>query len=363
MVFRNEIQIAGRRIGEEHPPFVVAEISGNHKGCLHRCLGLIHEAKYAGADAVKFQMYTADTMTLDSDHPDFVVSGTGNEWEGRKLYDLYEEAHTPWDWFPKIKAYCDAIGIIWLCSPFDLSAVDELEKLGCPAYKIASLENTDIRLIRHVARTGKPIIISTGSATTREMLEAVWAAEEEGNSQIVILKCLTDYPADPRSMNLGEVSAIKRRHGMVGLSDHSTSVIPGVVAVTLGASIIEKHLTVDREDGAIDSFFSLNPAEFGRSVSAYHSAYESLKTPHDPQRDGNKYADLRRSLYVVEDIRDGELFTEKNVRAIRPGHGLNTRHYDTIIGAKAVRDVAKGTPVSWDLTSITNLTEKEVDVN
>lgn len=360
-MFRNEIEIAGRKIGNEHSPFIVAEISGNHKQSPMRLQELIKAAKDAGADAVKFQTYTADTMTLDLDLPDFVVSGTGNEWEGRKLYDLYEEAHTPWRWFPNyIKDYCNHLGIIWFSSPFDLTAVDFLEDLDCPAYKIASLENTDLRLIRYVARKGKPVIISTGTATTEDILKAVWVCEEEGNDQVVVLKCNSDYPAKPVDMSLRDVSHIRNMIGLAGLSDHSLSSVPPVVSITLGACIIEKHITLDREDGGVASFFSLNPQEFKKMVKDCRDAKLSLTERSNSQTGTCQH--LKRSLYVSADIAKGEVFTKDNIKAVRPGRGVATKHYDTFIGLTATTDISAGTPLSFSHTTVSELSKKIVDI-
>jgi pseudaminic acid synthase len=342
--------IGGRTIGCGHPVYIVAELSANHNQDFDQAVRIIHAAKDAGADAVKIQTYTADTITLRSDKKYFKVAG-GTLWDGRSLHDLYQEAFTPWEWQPKLKEIADGLGMHLFSSAFDDSAVDFLEKMNVPAHKVASFELVDIGLIRKMASTGKPIILSTGMASEEEISEAVEAARGAGATQIALLKCTSAYPAPPEEANLLTIPALARRFNCpVGLSDHTMAVAVPVAAVALGASIIEKHLCLRRADGGPDAAFSLEPEEFKAMVEAVRTAEKALGTvqfsPGPREVNSRKF---RRSLFAVEDIRKGELFSKDNVRSIRPSDGLHPRHFNEVLGKRAACDVERGTPLNWSL--------------
>ena len=345
------ITIGPRAVGPAHPPFIIAEMSGNHNQSLERALEIVEEAAATGAHALKMQTYTADTMTLDVDGPDFRIDDPKSLWYGRSLYDLYEEAHTPWEWHAPLFARCRELGIIPFSTPFDASAVDFLEDLGAPAYKIASFENIDLPLIRRVAATGKPVILSTGMATPAELDEAVRAARDAGCNDLVLLKCTSTYPATPENTNISTIPHMRDLFGVqVGLSDHTLGVGVAVASVALGATVIEKHFTLSRADGGVDAAFSLEPEEMKTLVAETERAWRSLgRVQYGPTEKEKASLAFRRSLYVAKDMRAGEAFTEENLRAIRPGHGLPPKFYDTLLGKRVGKDVAKGTPVSWDL--------------
>lgn len=339
------VLIDGRAIGADHPPYIVAEMSGNHNGELERALRILDAAKAAGADAVKIQTYRADTITIDHTGPGFVVEG--GLWDGRRLFELYEEAHTPWDWHGPIFDYGRKIGITVFSSPFDTTAVDLLEELGVPAYKIASPELIDLPLIRYVAKTGKPIIMSTGMATLEEIGEAVDAAREAGATDIVVLHCTAAYPAPPEEANLSTIAKIARRFDVItGLSDHTMgTVVPGI-AIALGADMIEKHFTLDRSEGGVDSAFSLDTAELTELVRVARMARQTVGTPaFAPTKSEAIVLKNRRSLYVVAPIAKGETFTPQNLRSIRPGFGMKPKHYEAVLGRVATRDIAFGEPL------------------
>jgi pseudaminic acid synthase len=345
----SEITIVGRRVGSGSPVYVIAEISANHKQDFDHAIRIIHAAKDAGADAVKLQTYTADTITLRSDKECFRIAG-GTLWDGRTLHDLYQEAFTPWEWQPKLKAVADELGIHLFSSAFDHSAVDFLEKMNVPAHKVASFELVDIGLIRKMAGTGKPLIMSTGMASEEEISEAVEAARGAGATQIALLKCTSAYPAPPEESNLLTMPEIARRyHCPVGLSDHTMGIEVPLVAVALGASILEKHICLQRSDGGPDGAFSLEPQEFKAMVQAVRTAEKALGSiqfssgPHEAS--SRKF---RRSLFVVEDVKKGEVFTAQNVRSIRPSDGLHPRHLTEVLGKRAANDIERGTPLSWD---------------
>jgi N-acetylneuraminate synthase len=344
------IEISGRRIGSGYPAYLIAELSGNHNQNFDAAVELVRAAKEAGADAVKLQTYTADTLTIDSDKEYFRVGG-GTLWDGRTLYDLYDEAHTPWEWQPKLKKVADDIGIDLFSSPFDSTAVDYLEKMGVPAYKVASFEIVDLPLIEKIAGTGKPLIVSTGMATLGEIEDAVGAARNAGATQIALLKCTSAYPADPAEMNLRTIPDLAAALGVpVGLSDHTMGETVPVVAVTLGACIIEKHFTLSRSTPGPDSAFSLEPDEFKTMVEAVRTAEKaSGKIHYGAAPDEEKSRAFRRSLFAVTDVKAGEVFTPDNVRSIRPGHGLPPKHLKEVLGLRASRDIERGTPLSWDL--------------
>ncbi|WP_427109451.1 pseudaminic acid synthase [Lysinibacillus xylanilyticus] len=345
------IKIGHKEIGRHVKPFIIAEMSGNHNQSLERALHLVELAAEAGVDALKLQTYTPDTITLDVHTDEFFIQDDANLWKGNSLYNLYKEAYTPWEWHQRIFDKAKELGLLAFSSPFDETAVDFLETLNVPAYKIASFENVDIPLIRKVARTGKPIIISTGMATTAELDEAVRVAREEGNDQIVLLKCTSTYPATPVNSNLATIPHLRELFGTeIGLSDHTIGVGVSVAAVTLGASIIEKHFTTSRADGGVDSAFSMEPHELKMLVEETERAWQSLGKvsygPIDVEKDSTKF---RRSLYIGEDVKAGDILTIQNLRNVRPGLGLPTKYYDLVLGKAIKKDVAKGTPLSWDL--------------
>jgi pseudaminic acid synthase len=344
------IIIANRIVGDDVPPFVIAELSGNHNQSLDRALALVDAAAGAGAHGLKIQTYTADTMTLDIAEGAFCIDDPSSLWHGRTLYDLYDEAHTPWEWHGEIFDRARAHGMIPFSTPFDNSAVDFLETLDAPLYKIASFEVTDTPLIRRVAETGKPILISTGMASNEEIQRAVDAAIRTGNDQIVLLKCTSSYPATASDLNLLTIPAMRDHFGcLVGLSDHTVDNVSSIVSVALGATVIEKHMTLDRSEGGVDSAFSLEPEEFAALVHDSEVAW----TARGQVRFGVSAAEegslqFRRSLYCVRDVAQGELFTSENVRAIRPGFGLPPSDLDEVLGRSAVGDVARGTALSWE---------------
>jgi pseudaminic acid synthase len=343
------IQVAGRRIGVGYPPYVIAEISGNHKGDIKRAIRLIDAAKAAGADAVKLQTYTADTITINHDGPGFVIDG--GLWHGRRLYELYEEAHTPWAWHAELFAAAADRRITCFSSPFDPSAVDFLEKLGAPAYKIASFEIVDLPLIRHVASTKKPMIISTGMASQDEVAEALAAARGAGAVDVVLLHCVSGYPTPASEANLARIAALSRMHGCsVGLSDHTLGTDVAVAATALGAVVIEKHVTLARADGGPDAEFSLEPHEFASLVRSVRNAFDALGAENFGQTDCERGSRLlRRSLYAVADIAEGSQLTLQNVRSIRPGYGLPPKHLPEILGRRAKQAIARGTPLTKDM--------------
>ncbi len=344
------LTIGRRTVGHGNPVYTIAELSANHNQDFEKAVCIIEAAKNAGADAVKLQTYTPDTITLRSNNEQFRISG-GTLWDGRNLYELYGEAYTPWDWQPRLKKVANDLGLDLFSSPFDITAVDFLEEMNVPAYKLASLELVDLPLIEKMARTGKPLIMSTGMATVEEIEEAVRIARAAGATQIALLKCTSAYPAPPEEMNLRTIPELTRRFNVpVGLSDHTMGIAAPVAAVALGACIIEKHLTLSRSDPGPDSAFSLEPHEFKAMVDAVHVAEKALGEIHFGV--SPKEASIivyRRSLFVVQDMKQGEPFTTENVRSIRPGHGLHTRHLSEVLGQHAARDIDRGTPLSWDL--------------
>jgi len=343
------IEIAGRPIGAEHPPYVIAELSGNHNGDIERALKLIELAKQAGADAVKLQTYTADTITIDHSGPGFTIEG--GLWDGRKLYELYKLAHTPWDWHPILFEHARKVGITCFSSPFDPSAVDFLESLKAPAYKIASFEIIDTPLIRYAAKTGKPLIMSTGMAETDEIEDAVVAACSAGRDDVALLHCVSGYPTPVEEINLARIPALAAKHNCtVGLSDHTLGTEVAIVSVGLGATIIEKHFTLARADGGPDAAFSLEPQELAALVEGVRIAHAAVGREdygHAVSEQPNTI--FRRSLYVVQDIAAGAVLTNENVRSIRPGYGLAPKHLPDVLGRRARRAIARGTPMSFDL--------------
>ena len=346
----NSLQINQRIVGAGQPVYVIAEISANHNHEFEQAAKIVRAAKDAGADAVKLQTYTADTITLRSDQECFVVKG-GTLWDGKTLHNLYGEAFMPWEWQPKLKVIANELGMDLFSSAFDETAVDFLESMGVPAHKVASFELVDIPLIQKMASTGKPLIMSTGMASLEEIDEAVAAARGAGATQIALLKCTSAYPASPEEMNLRTIPYLAAHTGVpVGLSDHTMDVAVPVTAIALGACIIEKHLTLSRAVPGPDSAFSLEPSEFKAMVDAVRIAERSLGQARfgaSEKEEGSRL--FRRSLFVVADMKCGETFTEENVRSIRPGRGLHTRHLREVLGKPAAREIQRGTPLSWDL--------------
>jgi N-acetylneuraminate synthase len=343
--------IANRPVGPDAPPFIIAEMSGNHNRSLDRALQLVDAAADAGAHALKLQTYTADTITIDAHQNEFTIGDKGSLWAGKNLYKLYEEAHTPWDWHAAIFARAASRGMLAFSTPFDETAVDFLEGLGAPAYKIASFENVHLPLIRKVAATGKPMIISTGMASIAELDEAVRAARGAGCKDLVLLKCTSTYPASPENTNLATIPHMRALFGCeVGLSDHTMGVGASVAAVALGATVIEKHFTLRRADGGVDSAFSLEPDELKALVVETERAWAAMgRVSYGPTEAEKASLVFRRSLYVVEDMKAGEALTPDNLRAIRPGYGLAPKELDLVLGKRVNRDVPRGTPLAWDL--------------
>jgi pseudaminic acid synthase len=341
--------IGDRQIGPGRPVYIVAEMSANHGQDFAQAVRILHAATESGADAVKLQTYTPDTLTIDCAGDAFRIGGT--LWEGRTLYDLYAEAYTPWDWQPKLKEIAGQLGVDLFSTPFDTSAVDFLEAMGVPAYKVASFEIVDLPLIRRIARTGKPMILSTGMATLAEIDEAVRAARGAGATHIALLKCTSAYPASPEEMNLRTIPHLAEAFGVpVGLSDHTLGIAVPVAAVALGACIVEKHFTLSRRLQGPDSPFSLEPDEFRAMVVAMREAEQALGgVSYEATEKETESRAFRRSLFVVQDMRAGEPFTEQNLRSIRPGFGLHTRYLSEVLGRHARCDIERGTPLAWDL--------------
>jgi len=341
------VKIGTQLIGINHPPFIITEKSGNHNQSLERALEIVEAAARTGAHAIKLQTYTADTMTLDLKEREFFISDDKSPWKGQSLYDLYKIAHTPWDWHTPIFDHAKKLGLICFSTPFDDTSVDFLEKLGVPAYKIASFENTDTPLIQRVAATGKPLIISTGMASQEELDESVNAARQAGCKNLVLLKCTSTYPATPENSNLLTIPYLRDRYGCeVGLSDHTLGIGLAVASVALGATVIEKHFTLRRADGGVDSAFSMEPTEMKQLVEETARAWQSLGKAYIGPTEAEKSSiTFRRSLYIVKDLKAGDVLTKENVRAIRPGLGLPPKHLDQILGKFIKQDVPKGTPL------------------
>lgn len=347
----SEINICGRVIGKNYSPFVIAEMSGNHNQSLDRALEIIDAAATSGAHALKLQTYTADTMTLDLDKGDFFISDPSSLWKGMSLYKLYQQAHTPWEWHKPIFNRCRERGIICFSTPFDATSVDFLEELGVHCYKIASFENTDLSLIRKVAATGKPMIVSTGMATVAELDETVRTARDAGCKDLVLLKCTSTYPATPENSDILTIPHMRELFDCeVGLSDHTLGLGVSVAAVALGATVIEKHFTLRRADGGVDATFSLEPEEMRNLVAETERAWQALgNVSYGPTGQEMKSLVFRRSLYVVQDMKAGDTFTHENLRAIRPGFGLAPKHFEIFLGKQVKIDVNKGTPLNWHL--------------
>ncbi|MBI4522638.1 MAG: pseudaminic acid synthase [Deltaproteobacteria bacterium] len=350
------ITVKGRRVGPGFPAYIVAELSANHGQNLGQAIEIVKAAKTSGADAIKLQTYRPDTMTLDCDNEYFRIQGT--LWKGRTLYDLYREAYTPWEWHPVLQQIADGVGLDFFSTPFDEKAVAFLEALQVPVFKVASFENGDLPLLRRIAATGTPMIVSTGMATLGEIEEMVRTIRGAGGDQLVLLKCTSAYPAPPEEMNLRAIPHLAERFGLpVGVSDHSMGVAVPVAAVALGACIIEKHFTLSRSLPGPDSAFSLEPYEFREMVEAVRVAEKALGRVRYGRTHGEKENCLfRRSLFVVKNIKAGETFTAENIRSIRPGHGLHTRYLPEILGCCANQDIGRGTPLGWEMVG-----RKEMD--
>ena len=345
------MHIANRKIGRDAPPFLIAEMSGNHNQSLERALEIVDAAAKAGAHALKLQTYTADTMTLDVHEGDFFINDEQNLWNGTSLYDLYKRAYTPWEWHAPIMQRARELGMLCFSTPFDESSVDFLEGLEVPAYKIASFENVHLPLIRKVATTGKPVIISVGMATLGEIDDAVCAAREAGCRDLVLLKCASNYPASPENTNILTIPHMRALFGCeVGLSDHTMGVGVAVASVALGATMIEKHFTLSRADGGVDSAFSLESHEMATLVIETERAWRSLgSVSYGPTQAEKKSLLFRRSLYIVKDMEAGEVLSPDNLRCIRPGLGLAPKYYNTLLGKRVNSAVKQGTPLSWGL--------------
>lgn len=334
---------------QRNKPFIIAEMSGNHNHSLERALHIVDAAAESGVDALKLQTYTADTMTIDKSDGEFFIEDANSLWKGESLYSLYQKAYTPWEWHKAIFDRCKEKGIVCFSTPFDFTAVDFLEELDCPIYKIASFENVDIPLIKRVAQTGKPMIVSTGMASLSELDDLVRTAKENGCQDLTLLKCTSSYPATPEGTNLLTIPHMKELFKCnVGLSDHTLGIGAAVASVALGATVIEKHFTLSRADGGVDAAFSMEPAEMAQLVRECNTACEVLgEVSYEMQEQEKKSVVFRRSLYIVEDMKAGDIITEKKMRSIRPGLGLKPKYYSIVLGKRIKKDVTKGTPVNW----------------
>jgi len=346
-----ELVIKGKNIGKKHLPFIIAEMSGNHNHSLERALAIVDAAAKTGVHALNIQTYTADTMTLNLSRGEFFIKDKKSLWKGTSLYELYKQAATPWEWHKPIFERCKKLGLIGFSTPFDATAVDFLEELDVPCYKIASFELVDLPLIKKAAATGKPLIISTGMATKKEIGEAVGTAKAAGCRQLVLLKCTSSYPASPDDSNLATIPDLKKRFQCLsGLSDHTLGIGAAVASVALGANVIEKHFTLSRKEGGVDSAFSMEPQEMKQLVEEIKRAWESLgKVKYGPTKEEKKSLVFRRSLYIVKDIKKGDVFTKDNIKSIRPGYGLAPKYYEKILGEKVNIDMKKGTAITWGI--------------
>lgn len=343
-----DIQIGKYFIGSDLPPFIIAEMSGNHNKSLQRALEIVEEAAKAGAHAIKLQTYTPETMTIKGA---LTINDKGSLWNGRELYDLYQEAYTPWEWHKQIFSKAKELGVFAFSTPFDESSVDFLEELGVEAYKVASFENTDWNLLKKIAQTGKPVIMSTGAATLADIDESVRVLRENGCVDLVLLKCTSTYPATPENTNLRTITHLREMFNChVGLSDHTMGIGVSIASIAFGASVIEKHFTLNRSDGGVDSAFSIEPSELKSLVLESERAFQALGSiKYGIQKSEEKSLCFKRSLYVVKDIAIGETFTKDNIRVIRPGEGLPPKYYEMVIGKKSTNNIKAGTPLKWDL--------------
>lgn len=350
MSINNDILINGRRIGAGHPPFIIAEMSGNHNQSLGRAIELVEAAAKAGVHALKLQTASPDGLTLDIDSPEFLIEDSASPWYGQNLYKLYKEAVTPWEWHKPIFDRCNELGLTVFSSPFELSAIDFLEELKVPCYKIASFELVDLPLIRKAAATGKPLIMSTGMASVSEIYDAVEAAKSEGNDNIILLKCTSSYPATAKDANIATIPHLREMFGLqVGLSDHTLGIGVSCAAAAFGATVIEKHFTLRREDGGVDSSFSLEPQEFVELVEESARSWASVgKVVYGGTVVEQKSLKFRRSLYIAEAMKKGEILTERNLRIVRPGYGLAPKHIDVLLGRSVNQDLKAGTAMKWE---------------
>jgi len=346
-----EIKFQSRMIGPNHPPFIIAEMSGNHNHSLERALEIVEAAAKAGAHALKIQTYTADTMTLNLAKKDFMIDDKDSLWSGNNLYQLYQQAYTPWEWHQPIFDRCLELGLIPFSTPFDESAVDFLEDLNIPLYKIASFENNHIPLIKKVASTGKPMIISTGMATLAELDETVRTARNAGCKDIILLKCTSTYPATPENTNISTIPHMRELFNcQVGLSDHTMGIGVSIASVTLGATVIEKHFTLSRADGGVDSAFSMEPDEMHSLVVETERAWQAIgNVTYGATGQEKNSMQFRRSIYITKDLKAGDIFTKDNLRVIRPGYGLAPKYYEQLLGKKAAIDIKAGTPTDWTI--------------
>lgn len=345
-----EIKIGHKKIGRGYKPFIIAEMSGNHNQSIDRALEIVDKAAASGADALKLQTYTADTMTLDISEGDFFIEDKSSLWKGRSLYNLYQEAYTPWEWHGPIFERCKKHGMVYLSTPFDATAVDFLETFAPPVYKIASFENTDVPLIKKIAKTGMPLIISTGMASLEELDLCVRTARENGAKEIILLKCTSSYPANPATTNILTIPHLRDLFNVeVGLSDHTMGTGVACASVALGATVVEKHFTLARSDGGVDSAFSLEPAEFKSLGIETQRAWEALgRISYGPTEAEIKSLAFRRTIYISEDVREGDVLTERNLRCIRPGFGLAPKHYEFLLGKKIKRSLKRGTAMKME---------------
>ncbi len=347
----SQIVIENKLIGPDQPPFIIAEMSGNHKHSLERAIQIVEAAAKIGVHALKIQTYTADTITLDVEVGEFKITNSDSLWQGTSLYKLYQQAYTPWEWHEPIFKRCKELGIICFSTPFDETAVDFLEGLGVPCYKVASFENAHIPLIRKIARTGKPMIISSGMATLAELDETVRTAREEGCNQIILLKCTSTYPASPDNTNLLTIPHMREMFKCeVGLSDHTLGLGVSVAGVALGATVVEKHFTLSRAEGGVDAAFSMEPVEMQQLVLETERAWKSVgEVTYGATKQEMASLQFRRSLYIAADVQKGDVLTKDNLKVVRPGFGLPPKYYNVLLGKRVNRNLAKGTPVSWDV--------------
>lgn len=345
------IKIGDREIGQGARPFVIAEMSGNHNQSLARALEIVEAAARSGADAVKIQTYTADTMTLDLKTDAYTINDSASLWDGKSLYELYKEAHTPWDWHKPIFDRCRELGILVFSTPFDESAIDFLEELEVPCYKIASFENTDIALIKRAAATGKPVIVSTGMASQEEVEDIVTAVNGEGNTDLILLKCTSSYPASPENTNILTIPDMQNRFKcQIGLSDHTMGIGVAIASIALGATVIEKHFTLARADGGVDSVFSIEPHELKMLVEETEKAWQSLgEVSYGATQSETNSTWFRRSIFVTEDLKKGDILTEHNTKRLRPAVGVAAKHYEGVLGKAVTVDIARGTALDWKM--------------